>query len=250
MADQEQKTTDFGYETVSFGEKTQKVAEVFHSVASKYDVMNDFMSFGLHRLWKRFAIGLCDIRQNQKILDLAGGTGDLAKKFSQLVGAKGLVVLSDINASMLAVGREKMLNQGVTENLVYAQANAECLPFQENSFDCVTIAFGLRNVTDKEKALRAMLRVLKPGGRLMILEFSKPISPLRPIYDAYSFSILPVLGKLIAKDSKSYQYLAESIRMHPDQATLLNMLKTVGFVNCDYHNLTAGIVAIHRGFKA
>lgn len=245
-----QETTHFGYETVNKAQKQEKVADVFHSVATKYDIMNDLMSFGIHRLWKRFAIGLSGVRSGQQVLDIAGGTGDLAKVFSKEVGRTGRVVLSDINESMLAVGRDRLIDAGCM-NVEYVLANAEDLaPFDDNSFDLVTISFGLRNVTDKDAALRAMYRVLKPGGRLLVLEFSKPVfEPLSKLYDVYSFTALPVMGKLIAGDSASYKYLAESIRMHPNQATLKQMMQNAGFAQCDYHNLTAGIVALHRGFK-
>ena len=243
-------TTHFGYKTVDSTEKEQKVAEVFHSVASKYDLMNDLMSFGIHRLWKRFAIQMSGVRRGQQVLDIAGGTGDLAKVFSREVGETGHVVLSDINESMLNVGRDRLLDAGCT-NVDFVLANAETLePFADNSFDLLTISFGLRNVTDKDAALAAMYRVLKPGGRLLILEFSKPIfEPLSKLYDLYSFTALPVMGKLVANDSESYRYLAESIRMHPDQHTLKQMMQNAGFAQCDYHNLTGGIVAVHRGFK-
>ena len=234
-------TTHFGYQTVSSDEKAQKVAEVFHSVASKYDIMNDLMSFGIHRLWKRFAINMSGVRRGQHVLDIAGGTGDLAKVFSREVGPQGHVVLSDINESMLNVGRDRLIDAGCT-NVDFVLANAETLePFADNSFDLVTISFGLRNVTDKDAALQAMYRVLKPGGRLLVLEFSKPV--FEP------FSKLPMMGKLVANDSESYKYLAESIRMHPDQRTLKGMMENAGFQSCDYHNLTGGIVAVHRGFK-
>lgn len=242
--------THFGYQTVRKEEKAGKVAEVFHSVAAKYDLMNDLMSLGIHRLWKRFTIELSGVRPGQQVLDIAGGTGDLARAFQKEVGATGRVVLADINASMLAVGRDKLLDVGVAGQIEFVQANAECLPFTPGSFDLITIAFGLRNVTDKEAALRSMYQSLKPGGRLLVLEFSKPvIEPLAKIYDAYSFSLLPLLGKIIANDSESYRYLAESIRMHPDQDTLKGMMERAGFERCDYHNLTGGIVALHRGFK-
>ena len=243
--------THFGYKTVKKAEKQDRVADVFTSVAKKYDIMNDLMSFGIHRLWKRYAISLSGVRAGQHVLDIAGGTGDLAKVFSREVGKNGHVVLSDINAAMLEVGRERLINAGCN-NVDFVLANAETLaPFDDNSFDLVTISFGLRNVTDKDAALRAMLRVLKPGGRLLILEFSKPIfEPLSKAYDLYSFTALPLMGKLVAKDSESYKYLAESIRMHPDQQTLKQMMEQAGFEGCTYHNLTAGIVAVHRGFKA
>lgn len=246
-----EETTHFGYQTVKKSEKQAKVAEVFSSVARKYDVMNDLMSFGIHRLWKRYAISLTGVRSGQRVLDIAGGTGDLAKVFSREVGRSGRVVLSDINEAMLEVGRTRLINAGCN-NVDFVLANAETLePFADNSFDLVTISFGLRNVTDKDKALLAMHRVLKPGGRLLVLEFSKPVfEPLSKAYDLYSFTALPLMGKLVANDAESYQYLAESIRMHPDQQTLKAMMENTGFVNCDYHNLTGGIVAVHRGFKA
>lgn len=251
MTDDKQQTTHFGYQQVPVEEKVQKVAGVFNSVAQKYDLMNDVMSFGVHRLWKRFTIDLSGVRAGQKVLDLAGGTGDLAAKFSRRVGNSGKVVLSDINAAMLKVGREKLDNMGLVSNIEYVQANAECLPFPDDHFDCITIAFGLRNVTDKGAALASMYRVLKPGGRLLILEFSKPLYPwLAKIYDSYSFSFLPKMGELIANDAASYQYLAESIRMHPDQETLKEMMLNAGFDEVDVHNLSGGIVAIHRGWKA
>jgi demethylmenaquinone methyltransferase/2-methoxy-6-polyprenyl-1,4-benzoquinol methylase len=248
MADE--KTTHFGYKTVPVQEKARLVGQVFDSVATRYDRMNDAMSFGIHRLWKRYAIEMSAVRPGQQVLDIAGGTGDLTAKFARLVGVQGAVVLADINASMLSVGRDKLLNNGVVGNVYYVQANAECLPFPDHTFDCITIAFGLRNVTDKQAALNSMTRVLKPGGRLLILEFSKPISPLlQQVYDRYSFSMLPLMGRVIAGDSESYQYLAESIRMHPDQKTLKHMMRKAGLEDVTYHNLTGGIVALHRGFK-
>lgn len=243
-------TTHFGYQTVRTGDKASKVAEVFHSVAARYDLMNDLMSLGIHRLWKRYTIEMSGVRPGQKVLDIAGGTGDLARAFSKRVGSEGRVVLADINASMLGVGRDRLIDAGLVQNLEFVQANAECLPFDDGSFDLVTIAFGLRNVTDKDAALRSMFRVLKPGGRLLVLEFSKPVAePLARVYDAYSFSVLPALGQLITQDAGSYRYLAESIRMHPDQDTLKGMMAAAGFERTDYHNLTGGIVALHRGFK-
>jgi len=246
----ESKTTHFGFTDVPVEEKAGKVAEVFHSVADKYDVMNDLMSFGIHRLWKRYTIEMSGVRKGHKVLDIAGGTGDLAAKFSRIVGDSGEVVLSDINASMLGVGRSRMVDLGLLSNMDYVQANAESLPFPDNYFDCITIAFGLRNVTEKANALKSMYRIVKPGGRVLVLEFSKPASPLlSKIYDIYSFKILPKIGELVANDSESYQYLAESIRMHPDQQTLKEMMSEAGFEQCDYHNLTGGIVALHRGFK-
>lgn len=242
--------THFGFEEVDAKDKADRVAEVFHSVAEKYDLMNDLMSLGIHRFWKHFAIQLFGLRQGQTVLDIAGGTGDLTAKISEKIGKTGKVILSDINSSMLDVGKDRMIDRGLFGNITFAQANAEILPFADNTFDRIIIGFGLRNVTDKQKALESMFRVLKPGGRLVILEFSKPIVPgLKSIYDVYSFKILPWLGKTVLNDANSYRYLAESIRMHPDQDTLKNMLNTAGFDNVDYHNLTGGIVAVHRGFK-
>ncbi|MHA6965746.1 bifunctional demethylmenaquinone methyltransferase/2-methoxy-6-polyprenyl-1,4-benzoquinol methylase UbiE [Zobellella denitrificans] len=250
MSEQHKSTTHFGYKTVDATEKEQMVASVFHSVAAKYDLMNDLMSFGIHRLWKRFAIDCSGVRKGQKVLDLAGGTGDLTAKFSRIVGETGQVVLADINDSMLKVGRDKLRNMGLGSNIAYVQANAEQLPFPDNHFDLITIAFGLRNVTDKDKALASMQRVLKPGGRLLVLEFSKPQHEvMNKLYDFYSFNILPQMGALVAKDSDSYQYLAESIRMHPDQETLKAMMEQAGLEQVEYFNLTDGIVALHRGFK-
>lgn len=247
----ENETTHFGFQQVPVGEKARKVAEVFHSVAGKYDLMNDVMSFGIHRLWKRFTIELAGVRRGQRVLDIAGGTGDLTAAFASQVGPEGEVVLADINASMLNVGRSRLTDRGVVGNIDYVQANAECLPFPDDHFDVITIAFGLRNVTHKDKALASMQRVLKPGGKLLVLEFSKPVAPgLGPVYDLYSFKVLPLMGQLIANDRASYQYLAESIRMHPDQETLKGLMQAAGFVACDYYNLTGGIVALHRGFKA
>ena len=244
------ETTHFGYQTVPMANKAQRVADVFHSVADKYDLMNDLMSVGIHRVWKRITIEMSAVRTGHKVLDIAGGTGDLAAKFATRVGPEGTVVLADINDSMLRVGRDRLLDRGIVENVRFAQADAQQLPFPDNSFDLVSIAFGLRNVTDKDLALRSMLRVLKPGGRLLILEFSKPQNPLvEKLYDGYSFNLLPKLGKLFARDETSYRYLAESIRMHPDQQTLQSMLDSAGFVNTDYHNMSAGIVALHRGIK-
>lgn len=243
-------TTHFGYQQVPVAEKQRKVAEVFHSVAARYDVMNDLLSGGIHRLWKRFTIEVSGVRAGHRVLDIAGGTGDLAFRFSQLVGAAGQVVLADINASMLAVGRDRLIDRGAVGNVQFAQANAECLPFPDNTFDCITIAFGLRNVTDKDKALRSMLRVLKPGGRLLVLEFSKPGNLLlAKAYDAYSFHAMPVIGKLVANDADSYRYLAESIRMHPDQETLKAMMQEAGFASCEFYNMTGGVVALHKGIK-
>ncbi len=246
----EKKTTHFGYQDVPVEEKVKRVADVFHSVAGKYDLMNDLMSGGIHRLWKRITIDQSGVRRGHKVLDIAGGTGDLTRKFSRMVGPEGKVVLADINDSMLKVGRDKLLNSGVAGNVEYVQANAECLPFEDNTFDVITIAFGLRNVTDQNAAIASMLRVLKPGGKLMILEFSKTDNPaLTKLYDFYSFNILPQMGKVIAGDSDSYRYLAESIRKHPDQETLKGMMEAAGFVNCRYQNMTGGIVALHTGIK-
>ena len=244
------KTTHFGYKQVNVEEKAGKVAEVFHSVAGNYDLMNDLMSGGVHRLWKRVTIEMSGVRPGHHVLDIAGGTGDLAAKFSKIVGPEGTVVLADINDSMLKVGRDRLVDRGITDNVRFSQADAQYLPFPDNTFDVITIAFGLRNVTDKDMALRSMLRVLKPGGKLLVLEFSKPPNQLlSKIYDGYSFNILPKLGKLFANDADSYQYLAESIRMHPDQETLQGMMDNAGFANTDYHNMTGGIVALHRGVK-
>lgn len=250
MTQDDPNTTDFGYQRVPTGEKVRRVRAVFDSVADKYDVMNDLMSFGVHRLWKRFTLGQTGLKPGGRALDLAGGTGDLALSLARQVGSEGHVVLADINDRMLAVGRRRLIDAGVLGNVTYSQANAEELPFADNSFDCVTIAFGLRNVTNKDRALASMYRVLRPGGRLLVLEFSKPVVPgLAPVYDAYSFKLLPLMGKLVANDADSYRYLAESIRMHPDQDTLQGMLETAGFEQCSYYNLSGGIVALHRGFK-
>ncbi|WP_339878519.1 bifunctional demethylmenaquinone methyltransferase/2-methoxy-6-polyprenyl-1,4-benzoquinol methylase UbiE [Pseudidiomarina gelatinasegens] len=250
MKDSNQDTIDFGYKQVAKTEKQNLVANVFNSVAQKYDVMNDLMSFGIHRLWKRYTIDCSGVRSGMKVLDIAGGTGDLTAQFSRRVGPTGEVVLADINDAMLEVGRDKLRNRGIVGNVRYVQANAEELPFADDSFDIITIAFGLRNVTDKQKALESMFRVLKPGGRLLVLEFSKPIQPiLNQAYDFYSFNILPKMGQMVAGDAESYQYLAESIRMHPDQATLKGMMEQAGYEQVTFDNLTGGIVALHRGFK-
>jgi demethylmenaquinone methyltransferase/2-methoxy-6-polyprenyl-1,4-benzoquinol methylase len=244
------KTTHFGYQEVPVGEKQQRVRAVFDSVATRYDLMNDLMSLGIHRLWKRRAIEMAGVRRGQRVLDLAAGTGDLAERFSEIVGRDGEVVMSDINEAMLSQGRARLVDAGRVGNLDYAIANAEALPFVDNSFDCVTIGFGLRNVTHKQFALNEMFRVLRAGGRALILEFSHPTTqPLAKAYDLYSFSVLPLMGKLVAGDADSYRYLAESIRMHPDQETLLAMLEQAGFERCSFVNLTGGVVAIHRGYK-
>jgi len=239
-----------GYREVPADEKAKHVRAVFDSVAGKYDLMNDLMSAGVHRLWKRYTLSQTGLRPGQAALDVAGGTGDLAAGMARQVGERGLVVLSDINASMLEVGRDRLLDRGLMRNVRFSIANAECLPFEDDSFDCVTIAFGLRNVTDKPAALASMRRVLRPGGRLLVLEFSKPVVPgLKPIYDVYSFSVLPWLGRRVAGDSDSYQYLAESIRRFPDQETLKGMMEAAGLEDCRYHNLSGGIVALHKGFR-
>ena len=243
-------TTDFGYQQVPTAEKAARVRAVFDSVAGNYNLMNDLMSAGAHRLWKQFALSQTGLRPGQQALDVAGGTGDLTAGMAKQVGANGLVVLSDINAAMLAVGRDALTDRGLVGNVRYSLANAEKLPFRDSMFDCVTIGFGLRNVTDKAAALRSMTRVLKPGGQLMVLEFSHPVVPgLKPLYDAYSFSVLPWLGKVVAKDEASYRYLAESIRRFPDQPTLLGMMQEAGLDHCRYHNLSGGIVALHRGYR-
>jgi demethylmenaquinone methyltransferase / 2-methoxy-6-polyprenyl-1,4-benzoquinol methylase len=244
--DSTQHTTHFGFKTVEEADKQQKVGEVFHSVASKYDVMNDVMSAGMHRGWKRFAVNV-SVKAGDKVLDIAGGSGDLSKLFAKKVGTSGEVILTDINASMLAVGRDRMIDAGLSVPAM--QCNAEKLPFGDNSFDCVVVAFGLRNMTHKDIALKEMQRVLKVGGRLLVLEFSKVWQPLEKLYDAYSFKFLPFMGKLIAKDAESYQYLAESIRMHPDQETLKQMMTDAGLSRVDYYNLSAGVVALHKGYK-
>jgi len=240
-------STHFGYRQVPEDEKARHVAQVFDSVARRYDVMNDLMSAGLHRIWKRALIERCALRPGERVLDVAGGTGDISALLHRRVGAGGQVVLTDINREMLHHGRDRLIDAGIALPLV--QCDAEVLPFPDRRFDCVTIAFGLRNVTRKERALAEMLRVLRPGGRLLVLEFSQVWQPLRPLYDAYSFGILPRLGRLVAGDADSYRYLAESIRMHPGQEALRDMLQGVGFERVDYLNLTAGVVALHRGFR-
>ena len=244
------KITHFGYQDVPREDKQRLVRGVFDSVAPSYDIMNDVMSFGIHRIWKWITVNMAAARCGHRVLDLAGGTGDLGLQFARKVGEHGQVVLADINDSMLKVGRDRLTNKGIVGNVRYVQANAECLPFPDNYFDIITIAFGLRNVTDKDAALRSMQRVLKPGSRLLVLEFSKPVHKLlAQLYDHYSFSLLPKMGELIAKDAASYQYLAESIRKHPDQETLKGMMIDAGLERCDYTNMTGGIVAVHRGYK-
>jgi len=247
---EQQKNTHFGFQPVAWDEKEKKVGDVFHSVAKNYDLMNDLMSAGIHRLWKRFTVELSRVQPGQQILDLAGGSGDLTRLLSKKTGSSGQVVLADINSAMLAVGRDRLLDQGLHDNINYVQANAQSLPFADNSFHCITMAFGLRNVTDKNEALRSIFRVCKPGGKIMILEFSTPVLPgLKPVYDWYSFNILPKVGQLFAKDATSYQYLAESIRMHPPQDELKLMIEQAGFEDCNYYNLTGGIVALHIAYK-
>lgn len=248
----QQKTTHFGFDTVAEADKQKKVGEVFHSVAQKYDIMNDVMSAGMHRLWKRFAVDVSGVGQGDKVLDIAGGSGDLSRLFAKKVGTQsavnpGTVILTDINASMLGVGRDRMIDAGLS--IPATQCNAEVLPFADETFNCVIVAFGLRNMTHKDVALREMQRVLKPGGRLLVLEFSKVWRPLEKLYDTYSFKLLPKFGKWIANDEPSYRYLAESIRMHPDQETLKQMMADAGFGKVDYYNLTAGVVALHKGIK-
>ena len=247
--DHAEPTTHFGYKNVPESQKADKVAEVFHSVAAKYDLMNDVLSGGMHRLWKRFAIELSGVRSGNRVLDIAGGTGDLTRKFSHLVGPTGQVVLADINASMLKVGRDRLLDLGVAGNVEFVQADAEKLPFPDNHFNLVSVAFGLRNMTHKDAALKEMNRVLKPGGKLLVLEFSKVAKPLEKVYDWYSFNILPKMGSMVAGDPDSYRYLAESIRMHPGQEELKALMQQAGFGHVDYHNMSAGIVALHVGIK-
>jgi demethylmenaquinone methyltransferase/2-methoxy-6-polyprenyl-1,4-benzoquinol methylase len=239
--------THFGFQTVDEADKAHKVGEVFHSVAKKYDLMNDVMSAGLHRTWKRFAVEVSGVKAGDRVLDVAGGSGDLSRLFAKKVGSTGEVILTDINASMLAVGRDRLIDDGVAVPAL--QCDAEKLPFPDQYFDCVIVAFGLRNMTHKDKALAEMQRVLKVGGRLLVLEFSLVWKPLTPIYDVYSFKLLPIMGKLFAKDADSYQYLAESIRMHPDQETLKQMMLDAGLGKVDYYNLAAGVVALHKGWK-
>lgn len=246
----QEKTTHFGYSSINWDEKEKKVAEVFHSVAKNYDLMNNLMSLGIHHLWKRYTIELSNVRPGQIVLDLAGGSGDLTRLLSKKVGDTGQVVLADINSAMIHVGRDRLLDEGLYKNIDYVQGNAQYLPFAENTFHCITMGFGLRNVTDKIEALESMYRVCKPGGKLMVLEFSTPSTPgLKSIYDWYSFHILPKIGKFFAQDEASYQYLAESIRMHPKQSVLKEMIEDAGFEDCHYHNLSGGIVALHVAYK-
>jgi demethylmenaquinone methyltransferase / 2-methoxy-6-polyprenyl-1,4-benzoquinol methylase len=248
MADE--RSTDFGFQRVPLADKARRVRGVFDSVADRYDLMNDLMSAGAHRLWKRFTLALANLHAGQRALDVAGGSGDLAAGLARAVGERGFVVLTDINAAMLARGRDRLIDEGLVANVACVQADAERLPFADSSFDCVTIGFGLRNVTDKAAALESMRRVLKPGGQLLVLEFSHPrVAALKPLYDAYSFRVLPLLGRWVAHDEASYRYLAESIRMHPDQETLLAMMRAAGLEGCRCHNLAGGIVAVHRGYR-
>lgn len=244
------KTTDFGFQTVRWEDKNKKVGTVFSSVAKKYDLMNNLMSLGVHHLWKRFTVELSHVRPGQFVLDLAGGSGDLTRLLSKRIGEQGMVVLADLNADMIAIGRDRLLDEGLSNNIQFIQANAESLPFPSNFFHCITIGFGLRNVTDKEKALLAMYRTCKPGGKIMVLEFSSPTLPgLQPIYDWYSFNVLPKLGAWFAQDEDSYRYLVESIRMHPNQDDLQKMIEKAGFEDCRYYNLSGGIVALHVAYK-
>jgi demethylmenaquinone methyltransferase/2-methoxy-6-polyprenyl-1,4-benzoquinol methylase len=246
----DEKQTHFGYEGVAWTDKARRVRGVFDSVAPRYDLMNDLMSGGLHRIWKEFTLSQAQLRPGQRALDVAAGTGDLAAGLARQVGPRGLVVVSDINAAMLDVGRDRLLDRGIAGNVEYVLANAERLPFADASFDCVTIGFGLRNVTDKDAALASMRRVLRPGGQLLVLEFSRPVGAgLQSLYDVYSFRVLPALGRVVAKDEASYRYLAESIRRHPDQETLLGMMRAAGLEDCRYHNMMGGIVALHRGYR-
>lgn len=242
--------THFGYQQVAWNEKAERVREVFDSVADRYDLMNDLMSGGIHRLWKRFALTQTGLKPGQQALDVAAGTGDLARGLARQVSVHGRVVVTDINNAMLTRGRDRLLDAGVASNVVFVQSDAERLPFAADSFNCITIAFGLRNVTDKPAALAALHRVLKPGGQLLVLEFSAPTLPgLKPVYDLYSFRLLPLMGRIVAGDAASYRYLAESIRRHPSPAALRTMMEDAGFERCRYHNLTGGIVALHRGYK-
>jgi demethylmenaquinone methyltransferase/2-methoxy-6-polyprenyl-1,4-benzoquinol methylase len=246
----DERMPQFGYRRVSADQKSDLVSAVFESVATRYDVMNDVMSAGIHRVWKRFAVAAAAPRCGERIMDLAGGTGDLAAQMAPRVGCDGQVVVVDINEAMLSTGRDRLLDRGQIESLHYAICDAEALAFPDNQFDCVTMAFGLRNVTHKDRALAEIFRILKPAGRLLVLEFSKPVAPgLGPLYDWYSFNVLPSLGRWVAGDAESYRYLAESIRVHPDQEALRGMFEDVGFERCDFQNLSGGIVALHKGFK-
>ena len=246
----DKQTTHFGYEEVPVEDKAGRVEQVFDSVARRYDIMNDLMSMGIHRFWKRVVMERSSVRRGHTVLDLAGGTGDLTAKFVERVGPTGRVVLADINASMLQVGRDRLMDRGIGAQVEIVQADAQALPFPDNTFDCITIAFGLRNVTDKDAALASMTRVLNPGGRLLILEFSKPVNAVfEKVYDQYSFHVLPRIGKWVANDADSYRYLAESIRMHPDQPTLKAMMENAGLERVEYTNMTGGVVALHRGIK-
>ena len=250
MSENRPENTDFGFRQVPWKDKARRVREVFDSVASRYDLMNDLMSGGAHRLWKQFTLTLTGLRPGQQALDIAGGTGDLAAGMANQVGATGLIVLSDINASMLQQGRDRLTDKAIVGNVQFVQADAQSLPFSDGRFHCVTIGFGLRNVTDKSAALASIYRVLKPGGQLLVLEFSQPVNPaLARLYDLYSFNVLPTLGKAVTGDADSYRYLAESIRRHPDQEALLGLMKAAGFEGCRYHNLMGGIVAVHRGYR-
>ncbi len=245
-----EKTTDFGFENVPLEEKSRRVSAVFSSVAENYDLMNDLMSFGVHRLWKRFVVELAGLRSGQRVLDVAGGTGDLSRQFVKRVGKKGFVALVDLNSDMLDVGRRRLTDSGIIDGVGFVQSNAESLPFFDDLFDVVTIAFGLRNVTRKERALRSMFRVLRPGGQLLVLEFSKVRLPLLdPLYRAYIMNALPRMGRIVAGDAASYRYLAESITVHPPQEKLLEMLREAGFERCSFHNLSGGVAAVHRGYK-
>jgi len=245
-----EQTTDFGFEKVPLQDKAHRVSSVFSSVAENYDLMNDLMSFGVHRLWKRFVVGLAGVRAGEQVLDVAGGTGDLARQFANRIGEKGFVTIADLSADMLDVGRRRLIDSGVLDRVAYVQSDAESLPFADNRFDVVSIAFGLRNVTRKERALESMLRVLRSGGQLLILEFSKLRLPLLdPLYRAYIMNALPRLGQIVVGDSDSYRYLGESIRLHPSQEELLAMIRNAGFERCSYHNLSGGIAAVHRGYK-
>jgi demethylmenaquinone methyltransferase / 2-methoxy-6-polyprenyl-1,4-benzoquinol methylase len=250
MTEQRRVTADFGFQEVPWAEKARRVRDVFDSVAERYDLMNDLMSGGAHRLWKQFTLRLTGLARGAQALDVAGGTGDLAAGLARQVGREGLVVLADINARMLQHGRDRLIDEGLTDNVQVVQADAEQLPFAEHSFHCITIGFGLRNLTDKSAALRSMCRVLRPGGQLLVLEFSRPVLPVvSRLYDLYSFGVLPRLGGIVTGDAGSYRYLAESIRRHPDQETLLRMMQDAGLEGCRYHNLMGGIVAVHRGYR-